>query len=83
MDPWVWLTAYLVSFAALQLFLYHYFNHRDSTPDTGFRGGKRAAPRGDLSKSVEGDEIRCGHCGSLNEAEPMYTYCQTCTRRLE
>lgn len=45
MNPWVWLTAYLVSFAAFQLFLYHYFSHRDSTLTEDFDG-----PRGQLQE---------------------------------
>jgi hypothetical protein len=43
MEPWAWLTAYLVGFALLQLVLYRYLSGKDSTSELSRPSGDHRA----------------------------------------
>jgi hypothetical protein len=67
MGTWVWLAAYLVGFALLQLFLYRYFRQGESTGDgddghePGYRRLERAAASHDAPDTREAREPRESH----------------------
>ncbi|NGM68171.1 hypothetical protein G6M89_03945 [Natronolimnobius sp. AArcel1] len=35
-----------------------------------------------LERSLDGETIRCPHCGATNEADPTFTYCWHCISML-
>ena len=85
METWLWLLAYLVGFALLQVYLYRYFvkstprSPEQTTPVS--EGGARAV---DVPENVpEGDLVSCRECGAYNENHPMFTFCRECGDRLK
>ena len=83
MEAWAWLFAYVLGFGLLQLFLYRYFQREygqaDATPVGG--EGTGAAAR-ETHRGVDGDGIRCEHCGTVNDQDSMFSYCRECTSPL-
>lgn len=86
METWVWLAAYLIGFALLQLYLYRYFMNQSTTGSS-----ERATPVADRRGSAlevpedvsEGDLVTCEHCGSYNESHQMFSFCRECGNRLK
>jgi DNA-directed RNA polymerase subunit RPC12/RpoP len=85
METWVWLAAYLVGFALLQLYLYRYFMRQSRT------GAERTTPSSegrsnaiDPPDDVSSDDlVSCEHCGSYNENHQMFYFCRECGNRLQ
>lgn len=83
MEAWAWLFAYVLGFGLLQLFLYRYFQREygqaDATP-VGVEGTPAATS--ETAREVDGDGVRCAHCGTVNDQEPTIRYCRECTSPL-
>jgi hypothetical protein len=83
MEAWAWLFAYVLGFGLLQLFLYRYFQREygkaDATP-VGVEGTPAATT--ETARDVDGDGVRCSHCGTVNGQEPTIRYCRECTSPL-
>lgn len=47
-------------------------------------GGSRSREDPDIDRDpeVEGETMRCPHCGTVNERDPVYTYCWNCVSSL-
>jgi hypothetical protein len=80
MQPWVWLTAYVVGFGLLQILLYRHFSGRTTAnttegPVDRSGGGHTAAP-------TDTDAVPCQHCGTVNESHRMVRYCRGCAESL-
>jgi hypothetical protein len=88
MEAWIWLVAYLIGFALLQLVLYRYFQQRESTHEgessrnPGFQRLEQSSASATTSETTENGSVRCQHCGTPNEAETQYTYCRECAEPL-
>lgn len=86
MEAWVWLAAYLVGFALLQLYLYRHFSEGESSPDgesspePGFRRLEQSSARAEATEVPDSDKRQCKHCGTLNAADAPYTYCRECAQ---
>ncbi|SDJ59024.1 hypothetical protein SAMN05216226_105206 [Halovenus aranensis] len=85
METWVWLLAYLLGFALLQLYLYRYFirststeSHDRTTPLSEGRGRSISA----ADAGPDEDLVACESCGAYNENHPMYSFCRECGARL-
>ncbi|PSP84791.1 hypothetical protein BRC83_04965 [Halobacteriales archaeon QS_1_68_17] len=87
METWVWIAAYVVGFALLQVLVYRYV--RDDEPAVEVEGatspGERARPpatdRGDRQRTADGEGVRCRNCGATNEQ--LYRYCRECVTPLQ
>jgi len=81
MQPWMWLTAYVLGFGLLQVLLYRHFSEGTPSPRptegrvTRTDGGRQAATGGT-------DTIACGHCGAVNESHSVIRYCSSCADSL-
>jgi len=81
MQPWMWLTAYVLGFGLLQVLLYRHFSGGTPSPQptegraTRADGGRRVA-------TEPTDTIACGHCGAVNESHSMIRYCGSCAESL-
>lgn len=84
MDPWVWIAAYLIGFAVLQLVLYRYFQRDvpsgEATTPKSHEAGARPARTG--SNPPADGELTCPRCGTVNEREQSYTFCRECVALL-
>ena len=81
MQPWVWLTAYVLGFGLLQVMLYRHFSGQ--TPSPRPTEGRVARADGGRQVAVEAtDTIACGHCGAANESHRMIRYCGACAESL-
>ena len=81
MQPWVWLTAYVLGFGLLQVLLYRHFSGRTAAP----RSPEGRATRADGGRQVAAeatDIVVCGHCGMANESHSMIRYCGSCAESL-
>lgn len=92
MEPWTLLAAYAGVIVVLQVLVYLYYRRRssqgergrmapsiadhDGTP--GRQGAGPVSPDGDAPKEDDPDTVRCPHCGTPNEVDPVYTYCRNC-----
>jgi len=84
MDPWVWLAAYLVGFALLQVLLYRRFRRdvpqsETTTPSGGDSGVARAAAGSD---GTDDATVACQHCGTSNAADATYRFCRECGEQI-
>ena len=79
MDAWVWLTAYVVAFGVLQIFLYRHFSRRTATPTEG-RVDRTGS--GGHTDTDDAEANPCKHCGTVNEAHAMVRYCRECAEPL-
>ncbi len=81
MQPWVWLTAYVLGFGLLQVLLYRHFSGQTTSPQptdgraTRADGGRRVT-------SDTAETIACEHCGAVNESHRMIRYCGNCAESL-
>jgi hypothetical protein len=90
METWVWLAAYVVGFALLQVYLYFYFIRGQSAgTESSAEAPAHSVPEGGV-RSVEApdgiadtDAISCSNCGAYNENDQMFTFCKQCGERLE
>jgi len=90
METWAWLTAYLLGFALLQLYLYRYFVGGESTANSstenatpGFEGGGGSVDSdGEPGLEPGGRSVTCDECGAHNEGRSVFTYCKHCGARL-
>lgn len=91
MAGWIWLLALVVGLTVLQLLVYRQLRRKsDQAPPAGrdrersLRPGGQPAFEADARETTtpSGERRRCPHCGAENEADPAYTYCATCLRRL-
>ena len=92
MEALGWLVAYVVGFGLVQLLLYRYIQRDDASPDTApgpvDRSARRSMERAS-ARSDEGDAhgtengVPCPHCGTVNEREQMFAYCEQCVRPLQ
>jgi len=81
MAVWVWLVAYLVGFALLQILLYRYFREDSPRERTAPSASERSrVPLEAPPDDADGDGIRCRQCGAYNDAG--YSYCRQCTGQL-
>jgi len=81
MQPWVWLTAYVLGFGLLQVALYRHFS--SGTPSPEPTEGRLARADGGRRLSSEAAEtIACQHCGAVNESHRMIRYCGSCAESL-
>jgi hypothetical protein len=77
MAAWVWLVAYILGFALLQVALYRYFRRGKASPSGADRPTVTTeSPPGGGNE----DGVHCGRCGAYNEA--TYTYCRQCADEL-
>ena len=81
MQPWVWLTAYVLGFGLLQVLLYRHFSGQTASPEPTERRAARA-DGGRRLTSEAGDTVACGHCGAVNESHRMIRYCGACAGSL-
>jgi len=81
MQPWVWLTAYVLGFGLLQVVLYRHFSRRSPTHG-GTEGRVARASGGHTSRSESTDSVVCTHCGTVNESHRMIQYCSDCAETL-
>jgi len=79
MQPWAWLTAYVVGFGLLQVLLYRRFNQQ--SPKTT-EGRAARASGGRTLEPETAESSPCQHCGTVNEAHRMVRYCRECTESL-
>ena len=88
METVVWLGAYLVGFALLQLYLYRYFmSSTTESPDgtaTGISDGVASVERDHTPpEGVDRQDLaRCSACGAYNQNDQMFTYCRECGEQL-
>lgn len=89
METWVWLTAYIVGFGLLQLYLYRYFIGNKSTANSStdkatprFEGGTGPVETADTESGSDGEFVACPECGARNEGSSVFTYCKHCGARL-
>jgi len=80
MAVWVWLVAYLVGFALLQLVLYRYFREDSPRERTAPSASERSRVSLKAPPDDAGDGIHCKLCGAYNEAG--YSYCRQCAGQL-
>jgi ribosomal protein L32 len=81
MQPWVWLTAYVLGFGLLQVMLYRHFS--GGTPATETTEGRATRADGGRALGAETtDSVTCPHCGTTNESHRMIRYCGSCARSL-
>ncbi|WP_284010942.1 DUF7577 domain-containing protein [Haloarcula pelagica] len=87
MQLWGWLIAYVVTFGLVQLLLYHYFQHRntssespESTPVGAGHGRPAVEPDG---SSTPAEAVACPDCGTPNEGHTMIRYCRVCAATLQ
>lgn len=76
MQPWVWLTPYIIGFGLLQVLLYRQFSERRSSPTDG------QVTQGDGGRTIESstaEAVTCKHCGAVNEVNRMIRFCRVCT----
>lgn len=78
----VWLIAYIVGFGLLQLLLYRYFQREDPSPGTTPSPVEGSSAVAVGSTNGEPTGIHCRECGTHNESNSMYVYCQSCASRL-
>lgn len=85
METWVWLLAYLLGFALLQLYLYRHFirststDSRERTTPLSEGSGRSISATND---DPDEDLVACENCGAYNESHPMYSFCRECGERL-
>lgn len=80
MAVWVWLVAYLVGFALLQIILYRYFQEDSAREQTAPVTADRSRVSRETPPDDAGDGLRCKQCGAYNDAG--YSYCRQCTGQL-
>ena len=98
MELWAWVAGYLVLFALLHLVLYYVYVRRgEGAPSSPFdadgnpsTSGHPTSPEGASPPAREADRpqvddeaITCAECGTINEHDPVYTYCHECIGVLE
>jgi hypothetical protein len=80
MDAWVWLAAYLVGFALLQLALYRYFQRGESTEsesrEPGYKRLERSAGRSNVG--VEDGDAARESGGTPVDSRRDAVVCQQC-----
>ena len=81
MQPWMWLTAYVLGFGLLQVMLYRYFSGQTQTPESTSSPVARA-DGGQRIVTDATDTVACGHCGAVNESHSMIRYCGACAESL-
>lgn len=81
MQPWVWLTAYVLGFGLLQVALYRHFSGQTPSPQPT-EGGLTRAGGGQRVVTGATETIACGHCGTVNESHRMIRYCGSCAESL-
>ena len=85
MAAWVWLIAYLIGFALLQLLLYRYLQRGESTHEgerePGYRRLEQRAAAADVGTTDDVGGVHCAQCGTRNDR--MYSYCRNCTEALQ
>ena len=84
MEVWVWVLAYLVGFALLQVVLYRYFSKSTTKPpEQTTPVAEGGALTVDVPEDVpDGDLVSCDSCGTYNENHPMFLFCRSCGERL-
>lgn len=82
MQPWMWLTAYVLGFGLLQVILYRHFSKQTPAPESAERHLARA-DGGQQVTTDAADTISCGHCGAINESHSMIRYCGACAESLQ
>jgi len=91
MERWVWLMAYPVGFALMQLYLYRYryfVQDNSRTEGTAVESSTdgsatlREQVTSETSRSPDDDRARCAVRGAVNRNEPVYTYCRECEESL-
>lgn len=98
MGAWIWLLLLAVGLASFQLLLYRRLQtgtvdserseSRETSSTTELRADRSHVLTDDPSVQPADDtrggpdEWVCSFCGSHNEADPAYTYCHGCVRRL-
>ncbi|WP_324664777.1 DUF7577 domain-containing protein [Haloarcula sediminis] len=81
MQPWVWLTAYVLGFGLLQVLLYRHFSGRPASPQPPEERVTRADGGRQVGAEMT-DTVVCGHCGAVNESHSMIRYCGACAESL-
>ena len=81
MQPWVWLTAYVLGFGLLQVLLYRHFSAGTPTAEPTESRAARADGGRQVATGTT-DTVVCGHCGAVNESHRMIRYCGTCAESL-
>lgn len=92
METLGWLVAYVVGFALVQLLLYRYIQRDDASPDATPGAVDRPARRSieqstrrpeDGGGDADNEGLRCRHCGTVNDYDQPYTYCEECVQPLQ
>ncbi len=81
MNPWAWITAYVVGFALLQLLVYRYLGRKTGRTTSPTAPGASGATAVD-SESGGDETVSCEDCGAVNAVEPGYRYCRECAAKL-
>ena len=81
MQPWVWLTAYVLGFGLLQVLLYRHFSGGTPTPETA-EGRATRADGGQTVAAEAAGTVTCPHCGATNDSHRMIRYCSSCAESL-
>jgi len=81
MQPWVWLTAYVLGFGLLQVLLYRHFSGRTASPQPT-EGRAARTDGGQRVTSDTTETVVCEHCGAVNESHLMIRYCGSCAESL-
>ncbi|MDS0260011.1 hypothetical protein NDI56_11460 [Haloarcula sp. S1CR25-12] len=81
MQPWVWLTAYVLGFGLLQVVLYRHFSRQSPSPETT-EGRVTRADGGRTVAAEAAATVTCQHCGTENESHRMIRYCSACAESL-
>jgi hypothetical protein len=80
MALWVWLVAYLVGFALLQVLLYRYFQEDSARERTAPSSSERSRAAPETRSDDAGSGLHCKQCGAYNDAG--YSYCRQCAGQL-
>jgi len=80
MDPWVWLAAYLVGFALLQVLLYRRIRRDVPQRESPTPGGRESSGGRASAGATSGDDaaVTCQHCGTPNASDASYRFCRAC-----
>jgi hypothetical protein len=81
MQPWVWLTVYVLGFGLLQVVLYRHFSQQTPSPETT-EGRVTRTSGGRTAVSEAAETVTCPHCDTVNESHRMIRYCGSCAESL-
>ncbi|MFC6730955.1 MULTISPECIES: hypothetical protein [unclassified Haladaptatus] len=90
LDAWGWVVAYIIGFTVIHLLVYQYLRTSDESrfeqfspsDASGYEGSSATADYGTQSGHVPGEFRQCPHCGTQNEADPVFVFCKECIQPL-